>query len=46
MEGQEIGDLLEDYRGLDEEGQIRGAWKRMTCECQPPSALKMEKWNH
>lgn len=30
--GQEIGDRLEDYWELDNEGELRGAYKRMSCE--------------
>ena len=30
--GQEIGDRLEDYWELDDEGELRGAYKRMSCE--------------
>lgn len=30
--GQEIGDRLEDYWELDDEGELRGAYKRMACE--------------
>jgi hypothetical protein len=30
--GDEIGDGLEDYWELDSEGELRGAYKRMSCE--------------
>lgn len=36
--GQEIGDRLEDYWGLDDEGELRGAYKRMSCKLQHLSA--------
>ena len=30
--GQEIGERLEDYWELDDEGELRGAYKPMSCE--------------
>jgi hypothetical protein len=30
--GQEIGDAVEEYWGLDEEGEIRGVYKCMSCK--------------
>ena len=30
--GQEIGDKLEDYWGLDQEGELRGVYKRISCK--------------
>jgi hypothetical protein len=31
--GPEIGDRLEDYWELDDEGELRGVYKPMSCEC-------------
>lgn len=30
--GDDIADRLEDFFGVDEEGEIRGAWKPMNCK--------------
>ncbi|KAK4985615.1 hypothetical protein LTR66_008118 [Elasticomyces elasticus] len=34
--GEDIGDQLEDYWGVDAEGELRGAWKPIGRECTLP----------